>query len=306
MKKFLSVLLVLTLLLSGATLLASCGDVAKNSGEEESPDPSSEPEDNYEGEITIVIPNDPTNEARALLLLDTLGIIEIDGTKGITATVRDIVSNPKNIRFVEMEAAQVPNKRIDADFAIINSNYALAAGLKPTKDSLAIEGSDSSYNNILVAKEGNENSPKILALKAALASKAVKDYITSTYGGAVVSVVDEPNADGFDASVDYEALKGTTITVAASPTPHAEILQIAKNILATKEITLNIKEYTDYIQPNNVVESGEVDANYFQHIPYLDSFNADNGTHLVSILEVHVEPMAIYGGRRSNLNVLTQ
>ena len=81
------------------------------------------------------------------------------------------------------------------------------------------------------------------------------------------------------------ALAGTTISVAASPTPHAEILEVAKEILAAKDITLDIMEFTDYVQPNNVVESGEVDANYFQHTPYLDDFNAENGTHIVSVCD---------------------
>lgn len=121
--------------------------------------------------------------------------------------------------------------------------------------------------------------------------------------GAVVSTVDNPG-NGFDSSVDYDAISGQKITVAASPTPHADILKIAKDILAEKNITLDIKEYTDYIQPNNVVESGEIDANYFQHKPYLDDFNAENGTHLVSVSVVHVEPMGLYGGKQSNLDAI--
>ena len=129
------------------------------------------------------------------------------------------------------------------------------------------------------------------------------DYITEKYEGAVVSTVDAPT-DGFDASLDYAALAGTTITVAASPTPHAEILKAAQEILAEKDITLDIIEYTDYVQPNNVVESGEVDANYFQHTPYLDDFNAENGTHLVSASAVHVEPIGLYGGRQTSLDAI--
>ena len=90
-----------------------------------------------------------------------------------------------------------------------------------------------------------------------------------------------------------------TITVAASPTPHAEILKVAAEVLAKDGWTLEIKEYTDYVQPNNVVEDGEIDANYFQHVPYLDTFNADNGTHLVSVAMVHYEPFGIYAGTKS-------
>ncbi len=96
------------------------------------------------------------------------------------------------------------------------------------------------------------------------------------------------------------------ITVAASPTPHAEILKIAAEVLAKDGWTLEIKEYTDYVQPNNVVEDGEIDANYFQHVPYLDTFNADNGTHLVSVAMVHYEPFGIYAGTKSAIADLAE
>lgn len=117
--------------------------------------------------------------------------------------------------------------------------------------------------------------------------------------------MDNPT-DGFDASVDYDALAGTTITVAASPAPHADILKVAKDILAEKDITLDIMEFTDYVQPNNVVDSGEVDANYFQHKPYLDDFNEQNGTHIVSVAAIHVEPMGLYGGKQTSLDAITK
>ena len=97
------------------------------------------------------------------------------------------------------------------------------------------------------------------------------------------------------------SLEGTTITVAASPTPHAEILKVAKEVLAQQGITLEIKEFTDYIQPNLATEEGEVDANYFQHITYLNNFNEENGTHLVSAAEIHYEPFGIYAGTTSSL-----
>ena len=255
--------------------------------------------------LTIAVPNDATNEARALLLLQAKGYIKLKDGAGITATVNDIAENPKNIKFNEVEAAQLPNVLKDVDYAVINSNYAIPANLNPVKDSLLIEDSASSYGNILAVKEGNENTPKIKALKAALESKKVADFINSKYEGAVISVVENPG-DGFDATLDYDALKGQEISVAASPTPHAEILAVAKEILAEKGITLKILEFTDYVQPNNVVDSGEVDANYFQHIPYLDDFNAQNGTHIVSVLTVHVEPMGLYGGKQTTLDALNK
>ena len=92
-------------------------------------------------------------------------------------------------------------------------------------------------------------------------------------------------------------LAGTTLKVAASPTPHAEILNVAKEVLAEQGIDLEVVEFSDYVQPNLVTESGEVDANYFQHTPYLDSFNEENGTHLVSVGAVHYEPFGIYPGK---------
>ena len=282
LKSVLAALLIVCLLLP----LAACGNNATT-----------------ETKIKIAIPNDTTNEARALLLLQDKGYIKLKDGAGITATVLDIAENPKNIEFSEVEAAQLPNVLQDVDYAVINSNYAISAGLNPTKDALALEGSSSAYANILAVKEGNEENPLVKALIAALSSKQVADYIAEKYDGSVISVVENPG-DGYDADLDYAALAGQTISVAASPTPHAEILAVAKDILAAKEITLDIQEYSDYVVPNNVVEDGTVLANYFQHTPYLDDFNAQNGTHIVSVLSVHVEPLGLYGGKQSTLDTL--
>ena len=104
--------------------------------------------------------------------------------------------------------------------------------------------------------------------------------------------------------MDYEALKGTTITVAASPVPHAEILKVAGEILAQADINLKVVEFTDYIQPNKATENGEVDANYFQHGPYLENFNEENGTHLVSVAAIHYEPLGLYPGKTKTLDEL--
>ena len=96
-----------------------------------------------------------------------------------------------------------------------------------------------------------------------------------------------------------------TITVAASPTPHAEILNQAVKPLVEKDgYKLEVKEFTDYVQPNNVVESGEIDANYFQHAPYLDDFNQQNSTHIVSVAAIHVEPIGLYGGKQTSLDAI--
>ena len=281
MKKIVSLLLIAATLLASVCLFSSCSGT----------------------NIKIAIPNDTTNEARALLLLEANGVIKLKEGAGITATPLDVVENPHNIKFVETEASQIPNVLSDVDYAVINSNYAISANLNPVKDSLLIEGSYSAYANIIAVKGGNETNDKTKALVAAVSSQAVADYISETYSGSVVSTVENPG-DGFDATIDYEALKGETISVAASPTPHCEILNIAKTILAEKEITLDIKEFTDYVQPNNVVESGEIYANFFQHVPYLDDFNTEHGTHIVSVSTVHVEPMGLYGGKQTTLSAL--
>lgn len=281
--------LVLALVLTAALALTGCGSTS---------------EDGQTAALQIAVPNDTTNEARALLLLEANGIIKLKDGAGITATKNDIAENPYNVEIVETEAAAIPNVLQDVDYAVINSNYAINAGLNPVEDSLAIEGSSSAYANILAVKEGNETAPKTLALIAALESQQVAAFIEDKYAGAVVSTVENPG-DGYDATVDYAALDGETISVAASPTPHAEILEIAKGILAAENITLDIQTYNDYVVPNTVVEDGTADANYFQHTPYLDDFNAEKGTHIVSVAAIHVEPMGLYGGKQTTLDALS-
>ena len=190
------------------------------------------------------------------------------------------------------------------NWSINVAKQAINAGLNPVKDSLLIEGSASAYANILAVKEGTENTDAVKALKAALESQQVVDYINQKYDGSVVSVVTNPT-DGYDASVNYDALNGTTISIAASPTPHAEILEVAKQILAAKGVTLDIQVYNDYVVPNTVVDDGTVTANYFQHLPYLEDFNAQNNTHIVSVGGIHVEPMGLYGGKQTTLDAIS-
>ncbi|WP_010256312.1 MetQ/NlpA family ABC transporter substrate-binding protein [Treponema primitia] len=138
---------------------------------------------------TIAIPNDPSNGGRALLLLQSKGIITLKADAGITATIQDITANPKNLKFRELEAAQLPRSLADVDAAAINGNYALEAGLNPAKDALIIEGADSPYVNIVVVKKGNENDSRIQALSQALRSAKIKDYITKTWtDGSVVAI----------------------------------------------------------------------------------------------------------------------
>ena len=141
---------------------------------------------------TVAVPNDATNEARALLLLAKSGLIEVKDPTDVNTTVKDITSNPKNLKFNELEAANVPNVLKDVDIAVINGNYALAAGLSVSKDSLAVETADSAaaqtYANYLVVKEGNEDAGKTKELEKALNSDEVRDYIVNTFDGAVVPV----------------------------------------------------------------------------------------------------------------------
>ncbi len=135
---------------------------------------------------TVAIPNDPTNGGRALLLLEKAGLIKLKDSKNLQATAKDIVSNPKKLKVRELEAATLPRIVGQVDAAAINTNYALEAGLVPTKDALAIEGSESAYANILVVRSGNENNPAVQKLVAALKTPAVKKFIADKYKGAVV------------------------------------------------------------------------------------------------------------------------
>lgn len=138
---------------------------------------------------TVLVPNDVTNEARALLLLEAQGFIKLKEGAGLEATPNDIVENPKNLDIVELEAAQLPRSLADCDIAVINGNYAIEAGLKVT-DALATESSDSlaatTYGNVVAVREGDENSDAIKALIEALTSPEVKAFMENTYEGAVV------------------------------------------------------------------------------------------------------------------------
>lgn len=141
---------------------------------------------------TIAVPNDGTNEARALLLLEAQGLIKLREGVSFTATVLDIESNPKNLVIKEIEAAQLARALPDVDLAVINGNYAIEAGLNVGKDALAVEDKDSeaaqTYANIVAVKEGNENSKAIKALIEALQSEEVRNFINEKYDGAVIPI----------------------------------------------------------------------------------------------------------------------
>ena len=250
--------------------------------------------------ITIAVPNDPTNEGRALLLLQAYGLITVDVNAGITATVADITENPLNIEFVEVEAALVPNALPDVDYAAINGNYALAAELPAA---LLYENAASPYVNVVSVNEADKDSDKAKVLAAAILSQQVVDYF-ATYEGQAISVIENPT-DGYDATVDYDALKGETIKVVATLDPHSFVLEkVVKDILAAKGITLEVIVVDDYVTPNTAVNDGDAFANYFAHQPYQDNFNAEKGTKLVTIAGVHVEPMGLYAGKQADLAAL--
>ena len=141
---------------------------------------------------TIAVPNDATNEARALQLLAAQGLIELKEDAGLNATPNDITSNPKNLQFKELEAAMLPQTASEVDLSVINSNFAMEGGMNPATDSLASEDADSeaaqTFANIIAVKEGHENDPAIQALVKALQSDKVKEYIEKTYSGAVVAM----------------------------------------------------------------------------------------------------------------------
>ncbi len=208
--------------------------------------------------------------------------------------------NPHGYVITPIEAANLPLNLPDLDLAVINGNYALEAKLNETNPAIAIETFDTETSvkrtNYLAVKEGNENSEKIQALVAAITSEDVKTYIESTYNGAVItSFIDaegKPVTGGeiIDASGD-----DNKITVGATLVPHAEILNnVIADVLKAHGWELEVVEFSDYVLPNTSLEEGELDANYFQTLGYLNGQNEERGLHLVASVGVHIEPMGVY------------
>ena len=140
---------------------------------------------------------------------------------------------------------------------------------------------------------------------AACGSSASTDSVAASSEAASTEST-AASSEAAESTAETSELAGTTLKVAASPTPHAEILNVAKEVLAEQGIDLQIEEFTDYVLPNQALESGDLDANYFQHLPYLEDFNKEQGTHIVSIATIHVEPMGLYGGKQTSLDALTK
>jgi ABC-type metal ion transport system, periplasmic component/surface antigen len=153
---------------------------------------SDETLDNIREGAKIAVPNDTTNEARALLLLEANQIITLREGAGLTATIHDIEENPYNVEIVELEAAQVPRVIDEMDFVVLNGNYALEAGFDVSRDAIAVEAADSqaaqTYANIICVREGNEEEPGIQALVKILQGEKIQEFITANYAGAVVPI----------------------------------------------------------------------------------------------------------------------
>ena len=169
---------------------------------------------------SIAVPNDTTNEARALLLLQDNGIITLKDGAGLNATVKDIEENPHNVETVELEAAQVARVTGETAYVVLNGNYALEAGFSVAKDALAYEQADSeaakTYVNIIAVKEGNENSDKIKALVDVLKSDDIKDFINENYDGAVIPYDDSEDTEDAADSKDADSAEETAETTEAA------------------------------------------------------------------------------------------
>ena len=176
--------------------------------------------DDLEDGDSIAVPNDTTNEARALLLLQDNGIITLKDGAGLNATVKDIEENPHNVEIVELEAAQVARVTGETAYVVLNGNYALEAGFSVAKDALAYEQADSeaakTYVNIIAVKEGNENSDKIKALVDVLKSDEIKDFINENYDGAVIPYDDSEDTEDAADSKDADSAEETAETTEAA------------------------------------------------------------------------------------------
>ena len=207
--------------------------------------------------------------------------------------------NPHHYQIVPIEAGQLPLTLPDVKAAVINGNYALEAKLNETNPALKIESFDAETSvkrtNYIAVKQGNEETDKTKALVAAITSPKVKEYIEKTYSGAVIpSFIDaegkEVNAGEIPAAGDDNVIK-----VGATLVPHAQILKdVVADVLAEKGWKLEVVEFNDYVLPNTSLEEGELDANYFQTLGYLNGQNEERGLHLVASVGVHIEPMGVY------------
>jgi len=239
---------------------------------------------------TILVPADDSNMTRALLLLQQEGLIKLPESASVENGVTQLdIEDDGGFTIAPVQAdtlsAQLKNSD-EGTLAVINLNYALDAGYK-TDDALALEDASGdaaqTYANIIAVKVGNEENPGVQALLKVLQTEKVAEYLSETFGCVAA----------FETAAEPKEIVGTVV-VGASAVPHAEVLEFVKDDLAAEGYELDIKIFDDYVLPNTALQDGELDANYFQHTPYLNSFNASNGTDLVSVGAIHYEPFGIY------------
>ena len=219
--------------------------------------------------------------------------------------------NPHGYQIVPLEAAQLPLSLPELDAGVINGNYALESKLNETNPSIAIEEFDAETSvrrtNYLAVQEGSEDLPKIQALIAAITSDDVKAYIENTYKGAVIASFIDAKGNPVNGGEIPQAYDDKVITVGATAVPHAEILNnVLKDTLSKYGWDLQVVEFTDYVQPNTALDAGDLDANYFQTLGYLNNQNEERGLHLVAAVGVHIEPMGVYSKKYTSLNELPE
>ncbi len=229
------------------------------------------------------------------------------GTDAGTASADSV--NPHGYEIVAIEAGQLPLSLPDLDVAVINGNYALEAKLNQTNPAVEIESFDAETSvkrtNYLAVRQGNEETDKTKALNAAITSPAVKEYIEKTYQGAVIASFIDADGKAVEAAEIPQAGDDNKITVGATLVPHAEILKnVVASVLAEKGWTLEVVEFNDYVLPNTTLEEGELDANYFQTLGYLNNQNEEGGLHLAATVGVHIEPMGVYSQKIKALSEL--
>lgn len=215
--------------------------------------------------------------------------------------------NPHGYKITPIEAASLPLNLPDLDIAVINGNYALEAKLNETNPAIAIEEFDTETSvkrtNYLAVKEGNEDTDKTKALVAAITTEEVKAYIENTYSGSVItSFIDAEGNEVSGGEIPDASGDDNKIIVGATLVPHAEILNnVIKDVLAEHGWELEVMEFADYVLPNTSLEEGELDANYFQTLGYLNNQNEERGLHLVAAVGVHIEPMGVYTEKYASL-----
>lgn len=240
----------------------------------------------------------------------TLSLVGCSSGQAEPAAASTSSVNPKGYQITPIEAANLPLNLPDLDVAVINGNFALEAKLNETHPAISIEEFDAETSvrrtNYIAVKEGNEESEKTKALVAAITSDDVKAYIENTYKGAVItSFIDAEGNPVSGGEIADAPADDNKISVGATLVPHAEILKnVISDVLAAHGWELEVVEFNDYVQPNTALEEGELDANYFQTLGYLNGQNEERSMHLVASVGVHIEPMGVYSDKYTSLEEL--